>query len=155
VDITYSFMIPLMELFAKATHSYGWSIILLTLLVRLCVWPLVASSTKSMKRMATLQPKLKQLQEKYKDDPETFRQKSMEFYSTNKMNPLGGCLPTLVQFPILIALFATFTGPPFQDKDIPVKVNLAKPADASNVKIVNNPTSGATSPYVSADGKRA
>jgi membrane protein insertase Oxa1/YidC/SpoIIIJ len=148
-------MIPIMQAFAKATHSYGWAIILLTLLIRLLVWPLVASSTKSMQRMSQLQPKLKALQEKYKDDPQLFQQKAMEFYSKNKINPLGGCLPTLVQLPVLIALFATFTGPPFQDKPIPVKVNLAKPEDVASVKIVSNPTSGANSPYVSADGKLA
>jgi YidC/Oxa1 family membrane protein insertase len=155
IDITYQFMIPLMQVFAKWTQSYGWAIILLTLLIRVLVWPLVASSTKSMQRMSTLQPQMKKLQEKYKDQPEVLQKKMMEFYQANKINPLGGCLPTLVQLPILIALFATFTGPPFQDKNIPVKVNLAKPAEANNVKIVSNPTSSATSPYVSPDGKLA
>jgi YidC/Oxa1 family membrane protein insertase len=148
-------MIPLMVFFAKTTHSYGWAIILLTLLVRLLVWPLVASSTRNMQRMSQLQPRMKALQEKYKDDPELFRQKTMEFYSKNKMNPLGGCLPTLVQLPVLVALFSAFTGPPFQDKAIPVKVNLAKSADANNVKIVSNPTSSAYSVYLSPDQKLA
>ena len=154
MDITYTFMIPLLEAIHSVVHSYGWAIILLTVLIRLLVWPLVASSTKSMQRMSQLQPALKKLQEKYKDNPEVFQKKTMEFYSKNKLNPLGGCLPTLVQLPILIALFATFTGPPFQDKPIPVKVTLAKP-DAKDVKIVQNPTSGATSPYLSPQGKLA
>lgn len=107
-----------------------------------------------MQRMSLLQPALKQLQEKYKDNPELLSKKTMEFMSKNKMNPLGGCLPTLVQLPVLIALFATFTGPPFQDKEIPVKVTLAKP-DTKDFKIVQNPASGATAPYVAVDGKRA
>lgn len=148
-------MVPLLQAFERLTHSYGWAIILLTLLIRVLVWPLVTSSTRSMQRMSQLQPMMKTLQEKYKDNPELFQRKTMEFYQKNKINPLGGCLPTLVQLPILIALFSTFTGPPFQDKDIPVKVTLAKPADAANVKVVSNPTSGATSPYVSPEGERA
>jgi YidC/Oxa1 family membrane protein insertase len=146
--------LPILGWFHDLTHSYGWSIILLTVLIRAIVWPLQTSSTRSMQRMSLLQPALKQLQEKYKDNPELLSKKSMEFMSKNKMNPLGGCLPTLVQFPVLIALFATFTGPPFQDKDIPVKVTLAKP-DSKEVKIVQNPASGATAPYVSSDGHRA
>jgi YidC/Oxa1 family membrane protein insertase len=154
-DISYSVMIPVMQFLAKATNSYGWSIVLLTLLIRIIVWPLVASSTKSMQRMAKLQPMMKELQAKHKDEPEVLAQKMKDFYLENKFNPLGGCLPTLVQLPILIALYATFYGPPFADKDIPVKVTLAKPADAANVKIVQSPTSGATSPFISVDGQRA
>jgi len=148
-------MIPIMQVLAKAMHSYGWSIVILTLAIRIIVWPLVASSTKSMQRMAKLQPMMKELQAKYKDQPEELAKKMKEFYLENKFNPLGGCLPTLVQLPILIALYATFYGPPFADKDIPVKVQLAKPADAANVKITQSPTSSATSPFISVDGKRA
>jgi membrane protein insertase Oxa1/YidC/SpoIIIJ len=154
VDITYTFLLPILQVFHDLTHSYGWAIIMLTVLVRAIVWPLQTSSTRSMQRMSLLQPALKQLQEKYKDQPEVLSKKSMEFMSKNKMNPLGGCLPTLVQLPVLLALFATFTGPPFQDKDIPVKVTLLKP-DAKDVKIVQNPNSGGTSPYVGENGARA
>lgn len=136
------------------THSYGWAIILLTVLVRALVWPLQTRATRSMQRMSLLQPALKAIQEKYKDNPELLSKKSMEFMSKNKMNPLGGCFPTLVQLPVLIALFATFTGPPFQDKDIPVKVTLLKP-DQKDAKIVQNPNSGATAPFVSQTGERA
>lgn len=151
-DITYTFMLPILQFFAKMTHSYGWAIILLTLAIRMLVWPLVTSSTRSMQRMSQLQPKLKEIQDRYKDEPEVFQKKATEFYQKNKINPLGGCLPTLVQLPVLIALFSTFTGPPFQDKAIPVKVTLAKPADAANVKTQSAPVSGASSPYVAPDG---
>ncbi len=58
----------------------------------------------------------------------------MEFYSKNKMNPLGGCLPTLVQLPVLFALFATFSGPPFGDKGVDVKINVVDKAKAAEVK---------------------
>lgn len=154
-DITYQFLLPTLLFFKNLCNSYGWAIILTTLLIRLLLWPLVAGSTRSMQRMSQLQPKLKALQEKYKDDPAEFQKKAMEFYQKNKINPAGGCLPTLVQLPILIALYATFMGPPFTDKAIPVKITLAKPADAATVKVVSNPTSGATAPYVSPDGQLA
>jgi YidC/Oxa1 family membrane protein insertase len=155
VDITYNLMIPVLEWFAKVTHSYGWAILALTMLVRIIVWPLVASSTKSMQRMSQLQPMMKKIQERYKDQPEIMQKKVMEFYGKNKVNPLGGCLPTLVQLPVLFALFATFTGPPFQDKPVPVKVVLAAAADEGKVKVSQAPTSGANSPYVAKDGQLA
>lgn len=146
-------MIPCLELFAKATHSYGWAIVLLTLLVRIIVAPFVASSTKSMQRMSQLQPQLKAIQERYKGEPEQFQKKAMEFYSKNKINPMGGCLPTLVQLPVLFALFATFTGPPFGDKPIDVKVTVVDRAQAAQAH--RSEVSGNNSPYVSADGQLA
>src|ERR1700677_3762911 len=117
-------MIPMLEMFQKATHSYGWAIVLLTLLVRVICWPLVVKQTKSMQAMTKLQPKINQMQELYKDDKELQQQKMMEFYKNNKINPAGGCLPMLIQLPILFALFGTFTGPPFGTKQIDVKVNV-------------------------------
>lgn len=148
-------MLPTLLWLAKTAHSYGWAILALTLLVRVLVWPLVNSSTKAMRKTSQLQPKLKELQDRYKDNPEVLQRKLMEFYKKNKMNPLGGCLPTLVQLPILFALFGTFTGPPFQDKAIPVKVNLVAQADESKVTTNIAPTSGASSPYLAASGQLA
>lgn len=153
MDITYSFMIPVLEYFHKVTSSYGWAIMLLTLAVRILVWPLVAKSTKSMMKMSQLQPQVKAIQERYKDNPELFQKKTMEFYTKNKINPMGGCLPTLVQLPILFALFATFTGPPFGDKPIDVKVNVVDAAPGVEFKRAE--TSSANSPYVSPEGQTA
>lgn len=153
MDITYQFMIPILEYFHRMTNSYGWAIILLTLLVRVLVWPLVVKSTQSMQKMSQMQPMMKKIQDKYKSDPEKFQKKMMEFYSKNKMNPLGGCLPTLVQLPVLFALFATFSGPPFGDKGVDVKVNVVEKAKAAEVKKVE--VSGNNSAYVSPDGKVA
>lgn len=153
MDITYTIMLPVLEYLAKTLGSYGWAILGLTLAVRICVWPLQSASTRSMQRMGQLQPMLKGLQEKYKDNPQLLQQKLAEFYMRNKINPLGGCLPLLVQLPILFALFATFTGPPFQDKPIPVKVVLQDPAKAGKTAVTINPTSGADSCYVSPEGK--
>ena len=150
MDITYSFMIPILEAIAKACHSYGWAIVLLTLLVRIVVYPLVASSTRSMQRMSQMQPQLKIIQERYKSDPELFQKKAMEFYKQNKINPMGGCLPTLVQLPILFALFATFTGPPFGDKAIPVKVKVE--ARGQSNQLTKAEASSSNSPYVSSQG---
>ncbi len=153
MDITYQYMIPILEYFHKMTNSYGWAIIMLTVLVRVLVWPLVVKSTQSMQKMSQMQPMMKRIQDRYKSDPEKFQKKMMEFYSKNKMNPLGGCLPTLVQLPVLFALFATFSGPPFGDKAIDVKVNVLDKAKAADVKKVE--VSGNNSPYVSPEGKIA
>lgn len=153
MDITYQFMIPILEYFHRMTNSYGWAIILLTVLVRVLVWPLVVKSTQSMQKMSQMQPMMKKIQDKYKSDPEKFQKKMMEFYSKNKMNPLGGCLPTLVQLPVLFALFATFSGPPFGDKAVDVKVNVVEKAKSAEVKKVE--VSGNNSPYVGPDGKIA
>jgi YidC/Oxa1 family membrane protein insertase len=85
--------------------NYGIAIILLTLIVRIVFWPLTHKGTESMKRMQELQPKLKELQEKYKDKPQKLQQETMAMYRENKVNPLGGCLPMLVQIPVFFALF--------------------------------------------------
>jgi YidC/Oxa1 family membrane protein insertase len=153
VDISYQFMLPLMQSIATAGHSYGWAIIALTVLIRILLYPLVASSTRSMQKMGQLQPQLKLIQNRYKDEPELFQKKAMEFYQKNKINPLGGCLPTLVQLPILFALFATFTGPPFGDRPVPVKVKVVSQQQVKEV--ARQEVSGANSPYVSPDGKLA
>lgn len=150
MDITYQLMLPIVQYFAKVTHSYGWAIVLLTLLVRIIVWPLVSQSTRSMQRLSQLQPKIKELQERYKDDPQVFQQKAMEFYSKNKVNPMGGCLPTLIQLPVLIALYATFAGPPFGDKVINVPVNVVE--QKQGVQLKKDEASKDNSPYVSKSG---
>ncbi|MBX9878129.1 MAG: membrane protein insertase YidC [Candidatus Obscuribacterales bacterium] len=153
MDITYSFMLPVLEEIAKFCHSYGWAIVFLTILVRILVYPLVASSTRSMQRMSQLQPQLKIIQDRYKNDPEKFQKKAAEFYQKNQINPVGGCLPTLVQLPILFALFAAFTGPPFGDKAIPVKIHVVSQQDAAQVKKAE--VSGGNSAYVSREGNLA
>ena len=81
------------------------AIVVLTIIIRLLTYPLLARQQESTKKMQTLQPKLKQLQEKYKNDREKLSQAQMELYREHGVNPLGGCLPLLVQFPILIGLY--------------------------------------------------
>ena len=85
--------------------NYGIAIILLTLIVRIIFWPLTHKGTESMKRMQALQPQIKELQEKFKDKPQKLQQETMALYRENKVNPLGGCLPMLIQIPVFFALF--------------------------------------------------
>ena len=86
-------------------YSFGFAIILFTLLVRLATFPLNVQQIKSSKAMQELQPKMKELQEKYKNDKEKLAQEQMKLYKEHGVNPLGGCLPMLVQMPIWFALY--------------------------------------------------
>ncbi|SJZ79834.1 YidC/Oxa1 family membrane protein insertase [Selenihalanaerobacter shriftii] len=94
-----------LDFFYGFTNSYGLAIIFLTLAIRILLFPLVAKQTRSMKAMQELQPKMEELKSKYEDQPEEYQQKVMELYKKHKVNPAAGCLPLLVQMPILIALF--------------------------------------------------
>ena len=85
--------------------DWGLSIIILVVIIRLLLTPLMLKSTKSTARMQVLQPKLMEIQQRYADDPQRMNEEMQKFYSENKFNPLGGCLPLLIQMPILIALF--------------------------------------------------
>jgi YidC/Oxa1 family membrane protein insertase len=85
--------------------GYGWAIVVITVIIKLLFWPLTRASTRSMKRMAKLQPQMKALQEKYKDNPQKMNQKLMEFMKEHKVNPMGGCLPMLVQIPVFFGFF--------------------------------------------------
>lgn len=85
--------------------NYGIAILLLTVIVRVIFWPLTHKGTESMKRMQALQPQMAALKEKYKDNPQRMQQETMALYKENKVNPMGGCLPMLIQIPVFIALF--------------------------------------------------
>lgn len=109
-------MMPILDFFQGMTHSYGVAIIFLTLVIRGLIFPLSMKQYASMKAMQELQPKLKELQAKYKDDPQQLNQQMLAFYQENKVNPLGGCLPLLIQMPFLIALYSTLISPVFAKK---------------------------------------
>ena len=85
--------------------GYGWVIVVITILLRAVFWPLMAKSTRSMKRMAALAPELKALQAKYKDDVQKLTQKQWELYRKHKVSPMSGCLPMLIQTPVFIGFF--------------------------------------------------
>ena len=96
--------------FHDVLHSYGWSIICLTIVVRLLFYPVTAKANSSMKKMQQVQPQLKELREKYKDNPQLLNTKMMELYRKEGVNPFGGCLPILLQIPVFFALYATLDG---------------------------------------------
>ncbi len=85
--------------------NYGWTIILFTIVIKLIMFPLTLKQQRSMKKTQAIQPKLLKLQEKYKYDKEKLNQETMKLYQETGVNPMGGCLPMLIQFPILIALY--------------------------------------------------
>jgi YidC/Oxa1 family membrane protein insertase len=112
IDLGWSWVAPLTRAFVwllKACYAvipnYGIAIILLTVMVRLVTAPLAVGQMRSMKRMGDLQPKLKELQEKFKDDRQRQSQEMMKLYREAGVNPLGGCLPLLLQFPVFIGLY--------------------------------------------------
>ena len=86
-------------------HNWGWSIVLLTLLVKAVFYPLSAASYRSMAKMRKLTPRLKTLKERHGSDKQKFQQEMMKLYKSEKVNPAGGCLPILVQIPVFIALY--------------------------------------------------
>jgi YidC/Oxa1 family membrane protein insertase len=124
-SITSGLMQSVLEFFHRITGSYGMAIILLTVVVRLLLYPLSQKQMTSMSRMQKLQPRLKVLQEKYADNKEKLNEEMMRLYRENNVNPMAGCLPLLIQLPVMIILFnvlmnykvaanATFIGIPLE-----------------------------------------
>ena len=105
--------IEALKALASLVGNYGLAIILLTVVIRLAMWPLNVSQQRSMKMMQNLQPKIKAIQDRYKSDPQKMQQKLMEFYKEHKFNPMGGCLPLLIQLPIFILLYSALMSPQF------------------------------------------
>ena len=103
------FMVAIHD-YLKTPWAYGLAIIIITFIVKLLFWPLTHYSTMSMKRMQVLQPQITAIREKYKDDPKRQQEKIMELYRENKVNPMGGCLPMILQIPVFFALFNVFRG---------------------------------------------
>jgi YidC/Oxa1 family membrane protein insertase len=95
----------LLEKIHGYVNNWGWSIILLTILIKLVFFPLSAASYKSMARMKEVQPRLMTMREQYKGEPQKLNQAMMEMYRKEKINPLGGCLPVVIQIPVFIALY--------------------------------------------------
>lgn len=89
-------------------HDFGIAIILLTVFVRLVLWPLAQKQLHSQKALTKIQPEVNKLKEKHKDDPQKFNAAVMELYKEKEVNPFSSCLPTLLQFPFLIGLFYVF-----------------------------------------------
>ena len=104
-DIIAKPLLYILHFFYQYVHNYGLAIILLTVLVKILFWPLTHKSYKSMKEMQKLQPRMAKLREKHKGDKQKLNQEMMGLYKTYKVNPMGGCLPMVVQIPVFFALF--------------------------------------------------
>lgn len=98
-------MLQLLRLVNRWVHNYGVSIILVTVLIKIVFWPLTHKSYKSMKAMQKLQPKMKELQALYKDDKQGLNRAMMQLYRDQKVNPMGGCLPMILQIPFFFAFY--------------------------------------------------
>jgi YidC/Oxa1 family membrane protein insertase len=85
--------------------SYGWAVVAITITIKLVFWPLTQASTRSMKRMQVLQPQVKLIQEKFKDDPVKMQRKMMEFWKEHKVSPMSGCFPMMIQIPVFFGFY--------------------------------------------------
>lgn len=110
-SVHYSFnfiavlLLQLLEFFYGLVHNWGWAIIILSLAVSLLFYPLTLKQVRSMKEMQLLQPKIEELRKLYKDNPQKMNTEIMGLYREHKVNPLGGCLPLLLQMPIFLVLY--------------------------------------------------
>ena len=102
-------LLDLLRLIYGYVGNYGVAIIILTIIVRLVLFPLTFKGMKSMKRMQQLSPRMKKLQAKYKNNKEKLNKEMMELYRKNRVNPLGGCLPMLLQIPVFFALYSSLS----------------------------------------------
>ncbi len=120
-------MLPIIDLFYSIVPSYGLAIVALTLVVRFALYPLSAGSIRNMRRMRIVQPlmqkRMQEVKERYKDDPQK-QQEEMMKTQQEFGNPLAGCLPLLVQMPVLLALFATLRGSPFSSANYTVNLQV-------------------------------
>jgi YidC/Oxa1 family membrane protein insertase len=109
-DVFFELLAQLMAIFYDLVPSYGFTIIALTLVVMIVLTPLTLKGTRSMMMMQQLQPEMKKLQTQYKDDRQKLNEELMKFYKENNINPVGGCLPLLVQMPVFIVLYNVLRG---------------------------------------------
>ena len=116
IDLVMGYNTPVFGLFAKlllrsmnGLHNiglgYAMSIIVITIIIKILFWPLTRASTISMKRLAAYGPQMAEIKAKYKEDPQKMNKRTMEFMREHKINPLGGCLPILIQIPVFIGFF--------------------------------------------------
>ena len=110
IQALVDFVVHVLNAIYGVVGNYGVAIIIVTILMRIIVFPLTLKQEKSMKKMRDLQPELDKIKEKYKDSPQEYQQKTAELYRENGVNPLGGCLPLLIQMPIFVALYWAFSG---------------------------------------------
>ena len=110
IQALVDFVVHVLNAIYGVVGNYGIAIIIVTILMRIIVFPLTLKQEKSMKKMRELQPELEKIKEKYKDNPQEYQQKTAELYRESGVNPLGGCLPLLIQMPVFVALYWAFSG---------------------------------------------
>jgi YidC/Oxa1 family membrane protein insertase len=103
--IVCQFLLNFMNLLNSWLHDYGLAILALTTIIKLTLWPIQNRANRSMRQMAALSPKMQELRDKYKDDPTRMNQELMKLYKQYGINPVGGCLPMMIQIPIFFGLF--------------------------------------------------
>jgi YidC/Oxa1 family membrane protein insertase len=103
--IVCQFLLNFMNLLHSWLHDYGLAILALTTVIKLTLWPIQNRANRSMRQMAALSPKMQELKDKYKDDPTRMNQELMKLYKQYGINPVGGCLPMMIQIPIFFGLF--------------------------------------------------
>ncbi len=112
----FSFNSTILKALADIAGSYGLAIVLLTVVIRVAMWPLSVTQQRSMKKTQQLAPKLKEIQERYKSNPQMMQKKIAEFYKEHSFNPFAGCFPMLIQLPIFIyALFSAYESAVYPD----------------------------------------
>lgn len=110
IQALVDFVVYVLNAIYGVVGNYGIAIIIVTILMRIVIFPLTLKQEKSMKKMRELQPELEKIKEKYKDSPQEYQQKTAELYRESGVNPLGGCLPLLIQMPVFVALYWAFSG---------------------------------------------
>jgi YidC/Oxa1 family membrane protein insertase len=131
----------ILEFWHDVGFSWGASIIMLTVCVRLAILPLTFKQVRSMQDLQRLQPEMKRIQERYKEDRQRMNQEMMKLYQEHKVNPLGSCLPILLQLPFFIALFYLLRGDEFQQEIAGAESflfidNLAEPATGATLAVL-------------------
>ena len=139
--LSNNIMLPFLDFFYGIVPNYGLAIIALTLVVRFVLFPVSANQLRSMRRMKianpVMQQRIKEVQERYKSDPAKQQEELAKVNSANFKefgNPLSGCLPAIIQLPILFALFATLRGSPFADINYSLNFQIATPENAAQIQ---------------------
>ncbi|MDD4526850.1 MAG: YidC/Oxa1 family membrane protein insertase [Candidatus Margulisbacteria bacterium] len=115
VFLVDNMMIPILQFFFNLTNNYVIAIILLTFVIKLVLFPFTIKQVRAMDDMKKIQPKLKEVQTKYKDNPQQLQIQMMSLYKEHNVNPFGSCLPTLIQLPFFVAIFMSLNSPTFRE----------------------------------------
>jgi YidC/Oxa1 family membrane protein insertase len=153
VDQLFKFIAWILSEAYAVFHSYGLSIVLLTLIVMAITTPLTIKGTKSMIQMQRLQPELKKIQERHRDDRETMNQELLAFYKANNINPVGGCLPMFIQLPVFAVLYRVVHGLTQRVSTLGIQTGTttANLRDAAGLVDANPPKQNFKPGYISSD----